>query len=186
MDYSLKEGGLMKASGILNYITAFGGNMKDSKIRYGVYALLIWNCIIAINIILRSNLIDDPLDLSSVGIKLFFMLWSLIMFGVGYYSRRDYLIKENLFIEKFKDLPKEDIKSLFKIEYYANILKMLFYVFVGAIPWLIIGYWTETNQQILYTISLVFIILALLFITCHCLLNKRSKNKFNKIKQSMQ
>lgn len=46
-------------------------NMKDSKIRYGVYAFFIWNCIIAINIILRSKFVDEPLDLSSVGIKLF-------------------------------------------------------------------------------------------------------------------
>ena len=84
-------------------------NMKDSKIRYGVYAFFIWNCIIAINIILRSKFVDEPLDLSSVGIKLFFMLWSLIMFGVGYFSRRDYLIKEELFISRFKKLPKEDI-----------------------------------------------------------------------------
>lgn len=90
-------------------------NMKDSKIRYGVYAFFIWNCIIAINIILRSKFVDEPLDLSSVGIKLFFMLWSLIMFGVGYFSRRDYLIKEELFISRFKKLPKEDIKFLFKI-----------------------------------------------------------------------
>ena len=159
--------------------------MKDSKIRYGVYAFFIWNCIIAINIILRFELIDDPLDLSSVGIKLFFMLWSLIMFGVGYFSRRDYLIKEELFIERFKNLPKEDVKSLFKIEYYSNALKMFFYLFVGAIPWLIIGYWTETNKQILYTISLVFIIIAISFYTCHCILNKKSKNKFSKIEQSI-
>lgn len=160
-------------------------NMKDSKIRYGVYAFFIWNCIIAINIILRSKFVDEPLDLSSVGIKLFFMLWSLIMFGVGYFSRRDYLIKEELFISRFKKLPKEDIKFLFKIKYYSNVLKMLFYIFVGAIPWLIIGYWTETNKKTLYTISLAFIIIAISFYTCHCIFNKKSKNKFNKIKQSI-
>ena len=160
--------------------------MKDSKIRYGVYAFFIWNCIIAINLILRSKLIDDPLDLSSFGMKIFFMLWSLIMFGVGFFSRRDYLIKEELFIGRFKDLPKEDIKYVFKIEYYSNVLKMLFYIFVGAIPWLIIGYWTETNKQFLYTISLVLVLVGLTFYTCHCILNKKIKDKFNEIKQSRQ
>ena len=176
----------MKTRGILNSIASMGGNMKDSKIRYGVYAFFIWNCIIAINIILRSKLIDDPLDLSSVGMKLFFMIWSLIMFGVVYFSRRDYLIKEELFIGRFKDLPQTEIKYLFKTEYYSNVLKMLFSIFVGAIPWLIIGYWTETNKHILYTISLVLVVIGLTFYACHCILNKRSKDKFNEIQQSMQ
>ena len=50
----------MKASGILNYIKALGGNMKDSKIRYGVYALLIGvTCTFHPNISPRINLKNE-------------------------------------------------------------------------------------------------------------------------------
>lgn len=145
--------------------------------KYGVYALLIWNCIVAVNIILRSALVATPLDLSSIGLKFFFVLWSVVMFGVGYFSRKDYLIKEQNFVERFKALPCEEMRSLFKKDFFSKTAKMFFYIFLGAIPWFIIGYWTELSRRVIYVICIVFLVMAIILYVAQRILERHIQEK---------
>lgn len=145
----------------------------DSKIRYGVYACLIWNSLIAVNILLRSHLVNRSLDLSSVGMKLFFVLWSLVMFAIGYYGRRDYLLKEQCFIRQFKKLPLGKVAYLFRLTYWSKLLLQLTYVALGAIPWIILGYWGSAKTSVIYIFCSVFLFLAGVLYVVRRVLNKK-------------
>lgn len=145
----------------------------DSKIRYGVYACLIWNSLIAVNILLRSHLVNRSLDLSSVGMKLFFVLWSLVMFAIGYYGRRDYLLKEQCFIRQFKKLPSGKVTYLFRLTYWSKLLLQLTYVASGAIPWIILGYWGSAKTSVIYILCSVFLFLAGVLYVVRRFLNKK-------------
>lgn len=145
----------------------------DSKIRYGVYACLIWNSLIAVNILLRSHLVNRSLDLSSVGMKLFFVLWSLVMFAIGYYGRRDYLLKEQCFIRQFKKLPSGKVAYLFRLTYWSKLLLQLTYVALGAIPWIILGYWGSAKTSVIYIFCSVFLFLAGVLYVVRRVLNKK-------------
>lgn len=160
--------------------------MVDSKIKYGVYACLIWNCIVAINIVLRSYFVTNPTtDLSSVGMKFFFILWSAMMFGVGYFARRDYLLKESLFIERFKALPKDDIKALFRIDFFSKTARMFFYVTIGAIPWFIIGYWDSVSKTVTYGVCAVLFIIALGLYITQIFLKRNLNNRMAQINNAL-
>lgn len=160
--------------------------MVDSKIKYGVYACLIWNCIVAINIVLRSFFVANPTtDLSSVEMKFFFILWSTMMFGVGYFARRDYLLKESLFIERFKTLPKDDVKALFRIDFFSKTARMFFFVAIGAIPWFIIGYWDSVSRAVTYGVCAALFIIALGLYITRMLLDRKMKDRMARINNTL-
>ena len=158
----------------------------DSKVKYGVYTVLIWNWIIAINIILRTTLVSTPLDLSSPGMKFFFILWSVVMFGVGYLARKDYLIKEQVFIDRFKNLPQNEVKELFKTEFCSKSARMFFYISIGAIPWFIIGYWTEVSRTTTYIFCLALAVIAITLYIVQKLLERNIREKTNKMSKSIE
>lgn len=145
----------------------------DSKVKYGVYACLIWNSLIAVNILLRTYFVSRPLDLSSAGMKLFFILWSLVMFAVGYYARRDYLLKEQVFTRQFKDLPRDKVMRLFRMEYCSKILLQLTFLALGAVPWTILGYWGSASPEVICMVCGVFLLLAAVLCAVRYALNRK-------------
>lgn len=158
----------------------------DSKVKYGVYTCLIWNSIIALNIVLRSYLVSDPLDLSSVGMKILFIVWSLVMFGVGYFARKDYLLKESVFVGRFDALPADEVKKLFRLDFFAKMVNVCFYVSIGAIPWFVLGYWGTVDNLVSYIVCAILFVIASGFYIIRIVLEKNMRNSMMRMDGSVR
>ncbi|MBB3896257.1 hypothetical protein [Bacteroides pyogenes] len=77
---------------------------------------------------------------NGISTSVFLVIWSLIWYGIGYSSRKKYKIEKKYYREKASNLNDEQFNRFFKDYYISKNAKMLFIVFLTAIPWYILGY----------------------------------------------
>ncbi|WP_373804045.1 hypothetical protein [Bacteroides heparinolyticus] len=76
--------------------------VKKDFIKYGLWTMIVWNLFIVLLAIIGASInnrsyasfFDDGMN--GIGISLFLVAWSLIWFGIGYYFRKDFILKKEL------------------------------------------------------------------------------------------
>ncbi|RRD88608.1 hypothetical protein EII33_11915 [Bacteroides heparinolyticus] len=141
--------------------------------------MIVWNLFIVLLAIIGASInnrsyasfFDDGMN--GIGISLFLVAWSLIWFGIGYYFRKDFILKKNYYKEQAKSLGDNDFEKEFKSYYVAKYAKMFTIVFASAIPWYVIGYVRES-----LALRDFMIILPLMFLSagCYWLFKLKSKS----------
>lgn len=115
-------------------------------IRYGITTVCCWNIVLFLALIIRAKIKSVPISYffddgtNGIAITIFLVMWSLIWFGIGFYSRKDFLSKKQLYRNEFPKLEEHTFNKTFKSVYFSKHAKMLAIVFTTAIPWYIIGY----------------------------------------------
>lgn len=108
--------------------------------KYGFMTMIGWNILLVILVFIGSvskhispNYIFDD-GTGGIGMTIFLLLWSLIWYGIGYKSRKDYVLTRNMYREQ------NQFDNAFRSNYITKQAKLLSIVFATAIPWYMIGY----------------------------------------------
>jgi hypothetical protein len=74
--------------------------------KYGWITMIAWNLLLVILMLTVSTIRKVPFTyifddgMGGVGISLFLLLWSLIWYGIGYKSRKDFVLTRNMYKEQ--------------------------------------------------------------------------------------
>ena len=144
--------------------------------KYGFMTMIGWNILLVILVFIGSvskhispNYIFDD-GTGGIGMTIFLLLWSLIWYGIGYKSRKDYVIARNMYREQVPLLEYEQFNKAYCDYYIGKQARLLSIVFATAIPWYVIGY---VSLPITYKDIIVIAIMAVISVLCFCI----SKNK---------
>ena len=148
--------------------------------KYGWITMIAWNLLLVILMLIVSTIRKVPFTyifddgMSGVGISLFLLLWSLIWYGIGYKSRKDFVLIRNIYREQVPLLEQAQFDKVYRNYYIAKQAKLLSIVFVTAIPWYIIGYvdFPMTTKDIV-------IVAVLAVISASCFFISRKVSNFN-------
>lgn len=69
----------------------------------------------------------------------FFVLWSLIWFGIGYTLRKKYLLGKQIECEKYPLVEEAAFDKIYRSHYLSRGAGMLSLVFLTAIFWYLLG-----------------------------------------------
>lgn len=106
-----------------------------------------------------------------IDISIFFFIWSIFWYGIGYKSRKDYVLRRKMFKENFSLLDDKKFNKVFRLHYVSEQAKILSIVFLTAIPWYILGY---TNESISKENIIIVISMGTLSLICF-LISKKLK-----------
>ena len=143
--------------------------------KYGFMTMIGWNILLVILVFIGSmskhvspNYIFDD-GTRGIGMTIFLLLWSLIWYGIGYKSRKDYVLTRNMYREQVPSLEQNLFDNAFRFYYIAKQAKLLSIVFATAIPWYMIGYVDipMTTKDIL-----IVTILVVVSVSCFCVSKK--------------
>ena len=143
--------------------------------KYGFTTMIGWNILLVILVFIGSmskhvspNYIFDD-GTGGIGMTIFLLLWSLIWYGIGYKSRKDYVLTRNMYREQVPSLEQNLFDNAFRSYYIAKQAKLLSIVFATAIPWYMIGYvdFPMTTKGIL-----IVTILVVVSVSCFCVSKK--------------
>ena len=148
--------------------------------KYGWITMIAWNLLLVILMLIVSTIRKVPFTyifddgMSGVGISLFLLLWSIIWYGIGYKSRKDFVLIRNIYREQVPLLEQAQFDKVYRNYYIAKQAKLLSIVFVTAIPWYIIGYvdFPMTTKDII-------IVAVLAVISASCFFISRKVSNFN-------
>ena len=135
-----------------------------------------WNILLIVLILIVSTIKGFPFNYifddgtGGIGMTIFLLLWSLIWYGIGYKSRKDYVIARNMYREQVPLLEYEQFNKAYCDYYIGKQARLLSIVFATAIPWYVIGY---VSLPITYKDIIVIAIMAVISVLCFCI----SKNK---------
>mgnify|MGYP003548465506 FL=1 len=135
-----------------------------------------WNILLIVLILIVSTIKGFPFNYifddgtGGIGMTIFLLLWSLIWYGIGYKSRKDYVIARNMYREQVPLLEYEQFNKAYRDYYIGKQARLLSIVFATAIPWYVIGY---VSLPITYKDIIVIAIMAVISVLCFCI----SKNK---------
>ena len=143
--------------------------------KYGWITMIVWNLLLVILILIVSTIRKVPFTyifddgMGGVGISVFLLLWSLIWYGIGYKSRKDFVLMRNMYREHVPLLEQAQFDKAYRNYYIAKQAKLLSIVFATAIPWYIIGYvdFPMATKDII-----IVAILAGISVSCFCLSRK--------------
>ena len=140
--------------------------------KYGLITMIGWNILLIVLILIVSTIkgfpftyiIDD--DTGGIGMTVFLLLWSLIWYGIGYKSRKDYVIARNMYREQVPLLEYERFNKAYRDYYIGKQARLLSIVFATAIPWYVIGYvsFPITNKDII-----IIAIMVVISVLCFCI-----------------
>ena len=113
--------------------------------RYGLAAMVGWNILLVVLVLIMSTvkgisfsyIFDD--GTGGVGMSIFLLIWSLIWYGIGYKSRKDFVTTKNMYREQVPLLEHEQFNKAYRNHYIGKQAKLLSIVFATAIPWYVIG-----------------------------------------------
>ena len=142
--------------------------------------MIAWNLLLVILMLIVSTIRKVPFTyifddgMSGVGISLFLLLWSIIWYGIGYKSRKDFVLTRNIYREQVPLLEQAQFDKAYRNYYIAKQAKLLSIVFATAIPWYIIGYvdFPMTTKDIV-------IVAVLAVISASCFFISRKVSNFN-------
>lgn len=143
--------------------------------KYGFMTMIGWNILLVIFVFIGSmskhvspNYIFDD-GTGGIGMTIFLLLWSLIWYGIGYKSRKDYVLTRNMYREQVPSLEQNLFDNAFRFYYIAKQAKLLSIVFATAIPWYMIEYvdFPMTTKDIL-----IVTILVVISVSCFCVSKK--------------
>lgn len=148
--------------------------------KYGWITMIAWNLLLVILMLIVSTIRKVPFTyifddgMSGVGISLFLLLWSIIWYGIGYKSRKDFVLIRNIYREQVPLLEQAQFDKVYRNYYIAKQAKLLSIVFATAIPWYIIGYvdFPMTTKDIV-------IVAVLAVISASCFFISRKVSNFN-------
>ena len=143
--------------------------------KYGLTTMIGWNILLIVLILIVSTIKGFPFTYifddgtGGIGMTIFLLLWSLIWYGIGYKSRKDYVLTRNMYREQVPSLEQNQFDNAFRSCYIAKQAKLLSLVFATAIPWYMIGYvdFPMTTKDIL-----IITILAIVSVSCFCVSKK--------------
>ena len=144
--------------------------------KYGLITMIGWNILLIVLILIVSTIKGFPFNYildegtGGIGMTIFLLLWSLIWYGIGYKSRKDYVIARNMYREQVPLLEYEQFNKAYRDYYIGKQARLLSIVFATAIPWYVIGY---VSLPITYKDIIVIAIMAVISVLCFCI----SKNK---------
>ena len=148
--------------------------------RYGLAAMVGWNILLVVLVLIMSTIKGFPFNYilddgtGGIGMTIFLLLWSLIWYGIGYKSRKDYVLTRNMYREQVPSLEQNQFDNAFRSYYITKQAKLLSIVFATAIPWYMIGY-----VDFPMTTKDVIIVAILAFISVSCFYLSRKALNFN-------
>lgn len=140
----------------------------DSKHKFGLATMLTWIFLLALVVVIAyfTGNADIKENKEGVAVEVMVIVTSTIWYLIGYYSRRDYLRKEKFYVESNAHIDEQIVKDEYRKDFISRKSKMLSIVFIGAIPWYILGNTDELNRNKTWiVISLMAICSISLFIT---------------------
>ena len=143
--------------------------------RYGLATMIGWNILLVVLILIVSivkgvsmfYIFND--GTGGVGMSIFLLIWSLIWYGIGYKSRKDFITTRSMYREQVPLLELKQFNKAYRSYYIGKQAKLLSIVFVTAIPWYIIGHvdFPMTTKDII-----IVAILAVISVSCFCFSRK--------------
>ena len=146
--------------------------------KYGMVTMIGWNILLVILILIVSTvksvsisyIFDD--GTGGVGMSIFLLIWSLIWYGIGYKSRKDFVTTRNMYKEQVPLLEHEQFNKAYRDHYIGKQAKLLSIVFATAIPWYVIGY---VKFPINHTDIVIMAILVIISVSCFCISKKKDR-----------
>ena len=94
--------------------------------RYGLATMIGWNILLVILVMMVSTvkgislsyIFDD--GTGGVGMSIFLLIWSLIWYGIGYKSRKDFVTTRNVYREQVPLLEHEQFNKAYRDHYIAQ------------------------------------------------------------------
>ena len=146
--------------------------------KYGFITMIGWNILLVILVFISSmskhvspNYIFDD-GTGGIGITVFLLLWSLIWYGIGYKSRKDYVLTRDMYREQVPLLVHNQFDKVFRSYCIAKQAKLLSIVFATAIPWYAIGY---VKLPISHSNIIIMAILTTNSVSCFCISKKKTR-----------
>ena len=143
--------------------------------KFGLVTMVGWNVMLIVLIQINSAIKQLPLTYifndgtGGIGISIFFLIWSIIWYGIGYKSRKDYVLRRKMFKENFSLLDDEKFNKAFHLHYVSEQAKIFSIVFLTAIPWYILGY---TNESISKENIIIIMSMGTLSLICFLIFKK--------------
>ena len=137
-----------------------------------------WNILLGVLVLIVSSvkgisvsyIFDD--GTGDAGMSIFLLIWSLIWYGIGYKSRKDFVTTRNMYREQVPLLEHEQFNKAYRDHYIGKQAKLLSIVFATAIPWYMIGY---VRLPISHTDIVIIAILAIISVSCFCISKKKAR-----------
>ena len=152
--------------------------IKNDFNRYGLATMIGWNILLVVLVLIVSSvkgfsisyIFDD--GTGGVGMSIFLLIWSLIWYGIGYKSRKDFVTTRNMYKEQVPLLEHEQFNKAYRDHYIGKQAKLLSIVFATAIPWYVIGY---VKFPINHTDIVIMAILVIISVSCFCISKKKDR-----------
>ena len=118
---------------------------KNDFNKYGLITMIGWNILLIVLILIVSTIKGFPFTYifddgtGGIGMSIFLLIWSFIWYGIGYKSRKDYVLTRNMYREQVPSLEQNQFDNAFRSYYIAKQAKLLSLVFATAIPWYMIS-----------------------------------------------
>ena len=146
--------------------------------RYGLATMIGWNILLVILVLIMSTIkgisvsyiFDD--GTGGVGMSIFLLIWSLIWYGIGYKSRKNFITTRNMYREQVPLLEHEQFNKAYCDHYIGKQAKPLSIVFATAIPWYVIGY---VRLPVSDTDIIVMAVLIIISVSCFCISKKKAR-----------
>ena len=134
-----------------------------------------WNVLLVVLILIVSTVKGVSMfyifndGTGGVGMSIFLLIWSLIWYGIGYKSRKDFITTRSMYREQVPLLELKQFNKAYRNYYIGKQAKLLSIVFATAIPWYIIGHvdFPMTTKDVI-----IVAILAVISVSCFCFSRK--------------
>ena len=146
--------------------------------KYGLITMIGWNILLIVLILIVSTIKGFPFNYilddgtGGIGMTIFLLLWSLIWYGIGYKSRKDYVLTRDMYREQVPLLVHNQFDKVFRSYCIAKQAKLLSIVFATAIPWYAIGY---VKLPISHSNIIIMAILTTNSVSCFCISKKKTR-----------
>ena len=146
--------------------------------RYGLATMIGWNILLVVLVLIVSIIKGFPFTYifddgtGGIGMSIFLLIWSLIWYGIGYKSRKDFVITRNMYREQVPLLEHEQFNKAYRDHYIGKQTKLLSIVFVTAIPWYAITY---VRLPFSHNDIVIIAILVTISVSCFYISKKKAK-----------
>ena len=145
--------------------------------RYGLAPMIGWNILLGVLVLIVSTvkgisfsyIFDD--GTGGAGMSIFLLIWSLIWYGIGYKSRKDFVTTRDMYREQVPLLEHEQFNKAYRDHYIGKQAKLLSIVFATAIPWYMIGY---VRLPVSHTDIIIMAILAIISVSFFYISKKKT------------
>ena len=145
--------------------------------KYGMVTMIGWNILLGVLVLIVSSvkgisvsyIFDD--GTGGAGMSIFLLIWSLIWYGIGYKSRKDFVTTRDMYREQVPLLEHEQFNKAYRDHYIGKQAKLLSIVFATAIPWYMIGY---VRLPVSHTDIIIMAILAIISVSCFYISKKKT------------